>query len=182
AALPIFPPPVAEKPRRPARPRPPTPGRPPHEPPPPRPADAGQRPAGPAAGPAAAAAAAAAAAPVLAGAGGGVLGDGGARARRPGLRLPGRRARRPGLRRHPRRAGAAAGGDDLHPAALPRPGALLPAVAAGAGDRRLAAQRPRGQRRDAPDAGRAAAAVGVLVLAAAGHGAVGAAVRAARRA
>src|SRR3546814_13534721 len=68
----------------------------------------------------------------------------------------------------------------LHPAALPGAGALLPDGAAGAGDRRPAAQRSRGHCGGAPDARRATVALVVLVGAAAGHGAVGAAVRAAR--
>src|SRR3546814_8315618 len=93
----LLPPPqTAEKLRRPAPHRPPIPSpqppapspslrrRPNHDPPPPPLAAAGQHHRRAAARPAAAAAAAATAAPVLAGAGGGVLGDRGARPRRPG--------------------------------------------------------------------------------------------------
>src|SRR5690606_35206876 len=108
---------------------------------PPRPALAApaQRAGRAAAGPAAAARSGAGPAPVLAGAGGGLLGDRGARPRRPGLRLPGRIGGRPGVRLAAGRTRAAAGGDGLHPAALPRPAALLPPGPAGAGDGRPAA-------------------------------------------
>src|SRR5690606_35887372 len=135
----------------------------------------------PAAGAAAAARTAAAAASLLAGPGAGLLGDRDAVARRPGPGLRLRPGRRPGLRQPARRAGPAAGDHGLHPAALPRPAAFLPAVAAGAGDRRAAAQRPHRRRGGEPGAGAAAAAMGILVGAAAGPGAVAAAVPAAGR-
>ena len=65
--------------------------------------------------------------------------------------------------------------------ALPRAAAVLPGVAAGAGDRRAAAQRPRHQRRPAPVDG-AMPQLPWLYWAAplAGHAAVAAAVPAAR--
>src|SRR5690606_33157124 len=88
--------------------------------------------------------------------------------------------RRPGVRLAAGRTRAAAGGDGLHPAALPRPAAVLPAGAAGAGDGRPAAQRPGGGCGDPPAAGPAAAAVAVLGRPGGGHAAVGAAVSGAR--
>src|SRR5205085_12237747 len=111
--------------------------------------------------------------------GGRLLGDRETRSRGPGIRIRDGPARGHGVRRPARRTGAAAHGDGLHPAALPRPVAFLPAVAAGTGDRRPAGQRPCRQRRRACRARRAATAVELLVGAAAGHAAVGTAVPAA---
>src|SRR5690606_12738614 len=152
-----------------------------HEPPRPPLAASGHGAGGAAAGAAAAAGAGPGPAPLLAGAGGGLLGDRGARPRRARLRLHLGRGRRPGDRVAAGRACAAAGGDGLHPAALPRPAAVLPARPAGAGDRRPAAQRPGGGRGPPPATGAAAAAVAVLAGAAGGRAAVGTAVPGARR-
>src|SRR5690606_10963386 len=69
----------------------------------------------------------------------------------------------------------------LHPAALPHPVALLSVAAAGAVDRRPAAQRPGGGRGAAPGAGIAAVPLAVLDRAAGRHGPVGAAVPRLRR-
>jgi rod shape-determining protein MreD len=62
---------------------------------------------------------------------------------------------------------------------LPRAAALLPDVAAGAGDRRAAAQRPHRRARDPADVGRTDARFAGVVLAVDRHAAVGAGLHAA---
>src|SRR5690606_22714189 len=100
-----------------------------HEPRASRLGPAGQPAAGHRAGAAATAAGAATAAAVLAGAGARLLGARSPRQRRTGTGLHRRPAGGPRLRQPAWRAGAAAGGDDLHPAALPRAAALLSRLA-----------------------------------------------------